>query len=478
MIKQLSHSVTFLFFVVITLIPASPAFAKKNTPAESANIEPTLSSRSATCDLAFMDEFYNELKGGVCLSGSLIEADCVKFSASEALTFLPFLLGLGRVLGITGGVTSGLTAREGYMEEETPAQKLGRNRLTQAGIRCEQPYQKYMTNQLDHQVHEEEYERPAPEDENGDDGEETPASRRRQTAAQRAQAERAREETARARRQTAVDRQKDLGWWCAPYYGAHNMVLSKKNIEFLQLPEAKRRKLLCEHPELRDYYQRLMEPYTARLRAKTQIVGLACDGDSGFKFITEHDGKKTVFDVKLSPLGNYLEAMSSPSKAEDSPAYVSWRQSLANAERSGRPMPDTFQINNRPTTLVPGRFLFNFRDTNAGAQLTSVNLINGSFTPMSSQVVATIEAARLESVVRGMANANPHAELPTMAKNYQMFNLRADEAKACCQERNPTKKQTCMKELDGGRLSPPLPVARPSTPATPRPPPTRNGTQR
>ena len=477
MIKQLSHSVTFLFFIVLTMVPVSPAFAKKKDSTDSTNVEPTLSSRSATCDLAFMDEFYNELKGGVCLSGSLVEADCVKFSATEALTFLPFLIGMGRVLGLVGGVTSGLTARDGYMEEETPAQKLGRNRLAQSGVRCEQPYQKYMTNQLDHQVHSEEYERPAPEDEDEDE-EETPATRRRQTAAQRAQAERAREETARARRQTAVDRQKDLGWWCAPFYGSHNMALSRKNIEFLQLPEAKRRELLCEHPELRDYYQRLMEPYTARLRAKTQIVGLTCDGDSGFKFMTEHDGKKTMFDVKLSPLGNFQEVMSSPLNAEDSPSYVNWRQSLVNAQKSGRPMADSFQINNRPTTLVPGRFLFNFRDTNSGAQLTSVNLINGSFTPMAPRVVATIEAARLESVVRGMAQASPHAELPTLAKNYQMFNLRAEEAKACCQERDATKKQTCMKELDGGRLSPPMPIARPNTPAAPRTPATRPATQR
>lgn len=459
------QSATLGFVLATQLLVSSVGLAKSTS--EATNVPPTLTGRSATCDLGFMDEFYNELRGGVCLNGSLLERDCLKFNASEAIGMIPWVMGVpGRIAALLVG-TSGIQAKDGYIEDETPQQTIGRNRLRQSGIQCDSAYNKYVTTQLDHQIHEGELERPAPDDEDDDDEEETPATRRRQTAAQRAEAERKREEAKKARererRQTAEQRQRDLGWWCAPYYGAHNTALSRKNIEFLQLPEAKRRELLCEHPELRDYYQRLMEPYTARLRAKTKIVGLQCDGDHGFRFVAENEGKRTNYEVKLSSHGNYETVKTSPMKPEDSPAYVTWRQALENAKRMNRPMADSFQIHGQASDLVPGRFQFNFRDTNSGAQLTSVNLINAGFSPLSPRVVATIEAARLETIARSMAEAHPQAELPQMARNYQMFNLRADEAKSCCSERDAGKKQACMAELDQMRLTSPASLPRPAS---------------
>lgn len=446
----------FIPVVLLALAGAGHvAFAESETT-DPKNVTPRLGGTSATCDLGFMDEFYNELKGGVCLNGSLLESECLKFSASEAVGMIPWVMGIpGRVAAVLIG-TSAIQTRDGYLEDETPQQTVGRNRLRQGGISCDQPYNKYINTRLDHQVREGELERPDPEDE--EDEEDAPVSTRGMTAAQRAAAERrareARLARERAKQQTAAQRQGDLSWWCAPYYGAHNTALSRKNIEFLQLPEGKRRELLCAHPELRDYYQRLMEPYTARLRAQTKIVGLQCDGDNGMRFVAENGGKQTVFEVKYSPLGNYESVLTSPLKPEDSAAYRKWRADIEFAKRLGHPIPESFLLNGAPTSLVPGRFLFNFRDSNNGSQLTTVNLINGGLGANTSRVVATLEAARFESVIRKMGSANPHAELDVLARNYQMFNLRANEAKACCLEPDNRKRQSCVKELDQIHLTP------------------------
>ena len=218
---------------------------------------------------------------------------------------------------------------------------------------------------------------------------------------------------------------------------------SKRMFEFLSLARKERSGLLCKDKELRDYYAKLTRNYRKYIVKKAQkITGLRCfEGGDRFLFaVTEIVGKnatrKTLFDVKENADGLIEEYYSFPDKRDDNPHYGMWKQ---------RVKPEDVRKEN---PLFPGSSRFVFDKGPDGTIL----LKEAQFLSRMGMVFNELKA-NPEILDLTFERFSEDPNVIQMKNAYRLFQLWANEAHACCEEKDTAKYSACLAKLDVDKLN-------------------------